>query len=72
MAANVALSDTFDDWRTRTNQVIEYTQTDGGTNAWTVNNSTTSTSPTTEQALLILFTCKIHLMFLVMSSPILM
>lgn len=47
MAANVALSDTFDVWRTRTNQVVEYTQTDGGTDAWTVNNSTTSTSPST-------------------------
>lgn len=47
MAANVALADTFDTWRVRTNQVVEYTQTDGGTDALTINNSTTATSPST-------------------------
>ena len=47
MAANVALSDTFDLWRTRTNQLLMYTQTQGGKDVLHVSNTTNSTSNTT-------------------------
>ena len=47
MAANVALSDTFDLWRTRTNQLLMYTQTAGGKDSLHVSNTTNSTSTTT-------------------------
>ena len=47
MAANVALSDTFDLWRTRTNQLLMYTQIQGGKDVVHVSNTTNSTSTTT-------------------------
>ena len=47
MAANVALSDTFDLWRTRTNQLLMYTQTGGGKDALHISNTTNSTTNTT-------------------------
>ena len=47
MAANVALSDTFDLWRTRTNQLLMYTQTQGGKDVLHISNTTNSTSNTT-------------------------
>jgi hypothetical protein len=47
MAANVALSDTFDLWRTRSNQLLMYTQTAGGKDVLHVSNTTNSTSNTT-------------------------
>ena len=47
MAANVALSDTFDLWRTRTNQLLMYTQTQGGKDVVHVSNTTNATSTTT-------------------------
>ena len=47
MAANVALSDTFDLWRTRTNQLLMYTQTPGGKDELHVSNTSNATSTTT-------------------------
>ena len=47
MSANVALSDTFDLWRTRTNQLLMYTQTAGGIEQVTVANTSNATSNTT-------------------------
>lgn len=47
MAANVALSDTFDTWRVRTNQLLAYTQTDGGSDALHISSTTDSTSKVT-------------------------
>ena len=47
MAANVALSDTFDLWRTRTNQLLMYTQIQGGKDVVHVSNTTNATSTTT-------------------------
>ena len=47
MSANVALSDTFDTWRTRTNILLTYTQTDGGTESLKIANTTDSSSNTT-------------------------
>ena len=48
MSANVALSDTFDTWRTRTNTLLTYTQAIGGKESLKVANTTVdSTSNTT-------------------------
>ena len=47
MAANVALSDTFDLWRTRTNQLLMYTQTPGGKDELHISNTSNATSTTT-------------------------
>ena len=47
MSANVALSDTFDTWRNRTNKLLTYTQTDGGTESLKIANTTDSSSNTT-------------------------
>ena len=47
MAANVALSDTFDLWRTRTNQLLMYTQDAGGKDELHVSNTSNATSTTT-------------------------
>ena len=47
MSANVALSDTFDTWRTRTNILLKYTQTDGGNESLKIANTTDSSSNST-------------------------
>ena len=47
MSANVALSDTFDQWRVKNNELIAITQTDGSDNFIKLTNSTNSTSNTT-------------------------
>ena len=51
MAANVALTDTFDTWRTRTNVLLEYTgdnpATDGGSEEWHIANTSDSSSTST-------------------------
>ena len=51
MAANVALTDTFDTWRTRTNVLLEYTgdnpATNGGTEEWHIANTSDSSSTST-------------------------
>jgi len=47
MSANVALSDTFDQWRVKTNEILVATQTDGSDNFIKLNNTTNSTSNTT-------------------------
>ena len=47
MSANVALTDTFDQWRVKTNEVLVMTQTDGSSNFLKLNNITDSTSNTT-------------------------
>ena len=51
MAANVALTDTFDTWRTRTNVLLEYTgdnpATDGGSEEWHIANTSESSSTST-------------------------
>ena len=47
MSANVALSDTFDQWRVKNNELIVMTQTDGSSNFITLTNTTNSTSNTT-------------------------
>ena len=51
MAANVALTDTFDTWRTRTNVLLEYTgdnpATDGGAEEWHIANTSDSSSTST-------------------------
>ena len=47
MTANVALTDSFDQWRVKTNEVIVMTQTDGMSNFIKVLDTTNSTSNTT-------------------------
>ena len=47
MSANVALSETFDQWRVKTNEIMVMTQTDGSSNFLTLTNTTNSTSNTT-------------------------
>ena len=47
MTANVALTDTFDQWRVKTNEVVVMTQTDGMSNFIKVLDTTNSTSNTT-------------------------
>ena len=47
MSANVALSDTFDQWRVKTNELLVMTQTDGMSNFIKLTDSTNSTSNTT-------------------------
>ena len=47
MSANVALSETFDQWRVKTNELLVMTQTDGSSNFVKLTNSTDSTSNTT-------------------------
>ena len=47
MSANVALSDTFDQWRVKNNELIVMTQTDGSDNFIKLTNTTNSTSNTT-------------------------
>jgi len=47
MSANVALSDTFDQWRVKTNELIVMTQVDGSDNFISLRDSTNSTSNTT-------------------------
>ena len=47
MSANVALSDTFDQWRVKNNDLIVMTQTDGSDNFIKLTNTTNSTSNTT-------------------------
>ena len=47
MSANVALSDTFDQWRVKNNELLVMTQTDGSSNYIKLTNTTNSTSNTT-------------------------
>ena len=47
MTANVALTDSFDQWRVKTNEVIVMTQTDGMSNTIKVLDTTNSISNTT-------------------------
>ena len=47
MSANVALSETFDQWRVKTNELLVMTQTDGSPNFVKLTNATDSTSNTT-------------------------
>ena len=47
MSANVALSDTFDQWRTKSNEWLSMTQSGGSDNFIKLNNTTNSTSNTT-------------------------
>ena len=47
MSANVGLSDTFDQWRVKSNEIIVMTQSDGSSNFIKLTNSTNSTSNTT-------------------------
>jgi len=47
MSANVALTDTFDQWRVKTNEVVVMTQADGMSNFIKVLDTTDSTSNTT-------------------------
>jgi len=47
MSANVALSETFDQWRVKTNELMIMTQTDGSNNFIKLTNTTNSTSNTT-------------------------
>ena len=47
MAANVAITDTFDQWRTKSNEFIAMTQTAGSSEFIKLNNTTNSTSNTT-------------------------
>jgi hypothetical protein len=47
MSANVALSDTFDQWRVKTNELIVMTQVDGSDNFISLTDTTNSTSNTT-------------------------
>ena len=47
MSANVALTDTFDQWRVKTNEVVVMTQTDGMSNFMKILDTTNSTSNTT-------------------------
>ena len=47
MSANVALSDTFDQWRVKNNEIIAMTQSAGFDNFIKLTNTTNSTSNTT-------------------------
>jgi hypothetical protein len=47
MTANVEISDTFDQWRVKTNEVVVATQTDGSSNFIKLTNTTDSSSNTT-------------------------
>ena len=47
MSANVALSETFDQWRVKTNELLVMTQTDGSPNTIKLTSTTNSTSNTT-------------------------
>ena len=47
MSANVALSETFDQWRVKTNELLVMTQTDGSPNTLKLTNTTETTSNTT-------------------------
>ena len=47
MSANVEITDTFDQWRIKTNEVLVATQTDGSSNFVKLTNTTNSTSNTT-------------------------
>ena len=47
MSANVALSETFDQWRVKTNELLVMTQTDGSPNFVKLTNTTDSTTNTT-------------------------
>ena len=47
MSANVSLSDTFDQWRVKNNELIVMTQTTGSSNFIKLTNTTNSTSNTT-------------------------
>ena len=47
MSANVALSESFDQWRVKTNELMIMTQTDGSSNFVKLTNTTNSTSNTT-------------------------
>ena len=47
MAANVAITDTFDQWRTKSNQIISMTQSAGSSEFIKLTNTTNSTSNTT-------------------------
>ena len=47
MSANVALTDTFDQWRVKTNELLVGTQTDGMSNFLKLLDTTNSTSNTT-------------------------
>ena len=47
MSANVSLSETFDRWRVKTNELLVMTQTDGSDNFVKLTNTTNSTSNTT-------------------------
>ena len=47
MAANVAITDTFDQWRVKSNEFISMTQTAGSSEFIKLNNTTNSTSNTT-------------------------
>ena len=47
MSANVAITDTFDQWRTKSNEFIAMTQTAGSSEFIKLNNTTNSTSNTT-------------------------
>ena len=47
MSANVAITDTFDQWRTKSNEWLSMTSSAGTDNAIKLNNTTNSTSNTT-------------------------
>ena len=47
MSANVSLSETFDQWRVKTNELLVMTQTDGSSNFIKLSDTTNSTSNTT-------------------------
>ena len=47
MSANVSLSDTFDQWRVKNNELLVMTQTDGSDNFIKLTDTTNSTSNTT-------------------------
>ena len=47
MSANVALTETFDQWRVKTNELLVMTQTDGSPNFVKLTNTTDSSSNTT-------------------------
>ena len=47
MSANVAITDTFDQWRTKSNEWLSMTQSGGSDNFIKLNNTTNSTSNTT-------------------------
>ena len=47
MSANVAITDTFDQWRTKANEWISMTQSAGSSEFIKLNNTTNSTSNTT-------------------------